>query len=235
MEAFAPFLYNALRNHAEHQVCSIAVGTVGDICRALNKKILPYCPTIMGLLLQNLQSPQLHRQVKPSILACFGDIALAINGDYISFLDISMQVLIQASQTQAARDDHEMFEYIETLQENILAAYTGIIQGLKSSHDDSLAKNHHHHSASVQAMFPYIPLVMEFLHRVAEDANRSDIMTRAATGLLGDLADAFGNSIVEYLRYPWVDDLLRQCKASLQKPTKEVGKWARTVIKNVTS
>ena len=228
MEAFAPFLYAALRNHAEHQVCSIAVGIVGDLCRALNKKILPYCQTFMNLLLQDLQSPQLHRDVKPPILACFGDIALATAADYVSFLEVSMQVLAQASQTKAPEDDPEMIDYVEILRENILAAYTGIVQGLKT---DSHMKS----NRPLELLFPYVEFVMGFLHEITQDTHRSEALTRAATGLLGDLADAFGSSIAKYLRHPWVEELLRQCKASPEKSTKELGKWARIVIKNATS
>ena len=84
MEAFLPFLYAGLQNHQEYQVgkkeknqtikqanlffflfltpfylivqvCSISVGLVGDICRALGESVLPYCNTFMTFLLQNLQ------------------------------------------------------------------------------------------------------------------------------------------------------------------------------------
>lgn len=55
MEHFTPFLYLGLKNYQEYQVCVAAVGLVGDICRALNKEVLPYCPQIMTLLLENIQ------------------------------------------------------------------------------------------------------------------------------------------------------------------------------------
>jgi len=57
LEAFLPFLYAGLQNHQEYQVCSISVGLVGDICRAMGEGILPYCNTFMTYLLQNLQVP----------------------------------------------------------------------------------------------------------------------------------------------------------------------------------
>ncbi|KAK9709325.1 karyopherin Kap95, partial [Basidiobolus ranarum] len=90
LESFSPFLYSALQNHEEHQLCSIAVGLIGDICRALGEQVLPYCDTFMTLLVQTLQSSVLHRNVKPNILSCFGDIALAIGGNYESYVNISM-------------------------------------------------------------------------------------------------------------------------------------------------
>lgn len=93
VDAFAPYLYAALQNHAEYQLCSISVGLVGDLCRALGDKIQPYCDQLMTYLIQNLQSDILHRDVKPNILSCFGDIALAIGCRYEAYLVVSMTVL----------------------------------------------------------------------------------------------------------------------------------------------
>lgn len=36
------------------QVCSAAVGLMGDLCRALGSKVLPYCDKVMMVLLENL-------------------------------------------------------------------------------------------------------------------------------------------------------------------------------------
>jgi importin subunit beta-1 len=37
------------------QLSAIAVGLIGDICRALNEQVLPFCSDYMNCLLQNLQ------------------------------------------------------------------------------------------------------------------------------------------------------------------------------------
>ena len=55
MDSFTPFLYAALQNPEEHQMCSIAIGLVGDICRALNDLLVNYCDAIMSYLGQLLQ------------------------------------------------------------------------------------------------------------------------------------------------------------------------------------
>jgi importin subunit beta-1 len=46
-----PFLYEALNNHAEYQICAAAVGVVGDLSRSLLDKLAPYCDQIMTHLL----------------------------------------------------------------------------------------------------------------------------------------------------------------------------------------
>ena len=53
----------------EWQVCSVTVGVLGDISRALEDAIYPYCDGIMQTLLQNLQSEDVQRTIKPMILA----------------------------------------------------------------------------------------------------------------------------------------------------------------------
>jgi importin subunit beta-1 len=46
-----PFLYEALNNHSEYQICAAAVGVVGDLSRSLHEKLTPYCDQIMTHLL----------------------------------------------------------------------------------------------------------------------------------------------------------------------------------------
>ena len=36
------------------QVCAAAVGLMGDLCRALGVKVMPYCDETMVMLLENL-------------------------------------------------------------------------------------------------------------------------------------------------------------------------------------
>lgn len=55
MEAFAPYLYNALGNQEEPAICAMAIGLVSDVTRALNEKVQPYCDAFMNYLLNNLR------------------------------------------------------------------------------------------------------------------------------------------------------------------------------------
>ncbi|KAK9687195.1 karyopherin Kap95 [Basidiobolus ranarum] len=62
LESFSPFLYSALQNHEEHQLCLIALGLIGDICHG--EQVLPYCDTFMPLLVQTLQNPSLSDKIE---------------------------------------------------------------------------------------------------------------------------------------------------------------------------
>ncbi|CAA3006773.1 importin subunit beta-1 [Olea europaea subsp. europaea] len=53
MPAFFKYLEMGLQNFEEYQVCAVTVGVVGDICRALEDKILPYCDRIMTQLFED--------------------------------------------------------------------------------------------------------------------------------------------------------------------------------------
>ena len=77
-------------------MCSVSVGVLGDISRALEDAIYPYCDGIMQTLLQNLQSEDVQRTIKPMILACFSDIALAINDNFEKYLPHVLTMLQSA-------------------------------------------------------------------------------------------------------------------------------------------
>lgn len=153
MQSFEPFLTNALKNQEEPQLCSIAIGLVTDITRALDSKVQPFCDAFMNCLLNNLrvsntfralrfvseltssQSTTLGNQFKPAILQSFGDIAQAIGGAFESYLSVVAQVLQQAAgiSTQENAQNFEMLDYIVSLREGIMDAWSGIIMALRAS------------------------------------------------------------------------------------------------------
>jgi len=218
MNHFRPFLTLGLRNYEEHQVCSVAVGVVGDISRALGSKLIPFCDEIVSLLLQDLQNPLLNRDVKPPILSCFGDIALAIGGEFVKYLGVVMNILQQASTTTVDMNDYDLVDYLNQLREGIFEAYTGIIQGLRS---DSMADPH---------FVPYVSHVVNFVGFVYSDNSRSETVTRGAVGVLGDLAHALGQQVKQQLSQSFVKELLAECLKSDSTATQDVALWAKDVI-----
>ena len=133
MEAFVPYLYNALSNQEEQQLCAMAIGLTSDIARSLGELVAPYCDNFMNYLLNNLQSNALSQQFKPAILQCFGDIAQAIAGHFETYLEVVMGVLQQASGISVnSETNYEMIEYVVSLREGIMDAYGGIIIAMRS-------------------------------------------------------------------------------------------------------
>ena len=174
MEAFVPFLFNALGNQEEPGLCAMAIGLVSDFTRALGDRIQPHCDAFMNYLLNNLRSMTLGNQFKPAILQCFGDIAQAIGGHFETYLSVVAQVLQQAAninipQGQASM---EMVEYVMSLREGIMDAWVGVIQAMKGGGKSG-------------ALSPYVEPIFALLHSIAGDPNRSDSLMRSSMGVIG--------------------------------------------------
>jgi importin subunit beta-1 len=173
MDAFAPFLYKALDNQDEPSLCSMAIGLVSDITRALNEKVQPYCDQFMNRLLQALGSQSLGNTFKPAILQCFGDIAQAIGGAFETYLSVVAQVLSQAAGvTLAGSTSFEMLDYIISLREGIMDAWDGIVVAMKSG-------------GKVALLEPYIEPIFGLLKTVWQDANRTEPLMRSSMGVIG--------------------------------------------------
>jgi len=225
MPHFRPFLSLGLSNYEEHQVCAVAIGVVGDVCRALETKVLPYCDEIVQLLLRNLQNPALNRNVKPPILSCFGDIALAVGGNFEKYMQVTMSMLVQASSTAIDTDNPDLVEYLNQLREGIFEAYTGVLQGLRAD-DKSVAFE------------PYVMGTLDLIRQVAEgipQGTSTDDVIRAAAGVVGDLGSSLGVRGLKSLakqspHREYLKALLKEAKQSVNDQTKQVGVWAHNTI-----
>ncbi|KAL3481982.1 armadillo-type protein [Aspergillus californicus] len=222
MEPFSRFLYAALANQEEPGLCSMAIGLVSDISRALNEKILPYCDTFMNHLMGNLSSAT--NQLKPAILETFGDIAQAIGGQFESYLAVVGQVLKQASLVTASADvSVEMMDYVISLREGIMDAWGGILIAYKGK-------------PQVKSLLEFVDPIFELLRLISQDTNtRSEGLLRSCMGVLGDLADAFPDgTISHYFRHEWVTVLVRETRSNRDFNTRTIdtARWAREQVKN---
>ncbi|GAW22452.1 hypothetical protein EKO27_g12062 [Xylaria grammica] len=222
MEAFSPFLYNALANQEEPSVCSMAIGLVSDITRSMGERSQPYCDNFMNHLLNNLRSSALSNQFKPAILQCFGDIASAIGGHFETYLSVVAQVLQQAAAVTAAPDgSYEMYDYVISLREGIMDAWGGIIGAMKIS-------------SKTQALQPYVQSIFQLLNIIAQDLNKSESLMRSAMGVIGDLADAYPNGeLADAFRQDWLSVMIKETKSNrdFQSRTIETARWAREQVK----
>lgn len=222
MSEFYKYLEMGLQNFEEYQVCSISVGVVGDICRALDDKILPYCDGIMALLLKDLSSAELHRSVKPPIFSCFGDIALAIGAQFEKYLGYAIPMMQSASEVCAQMDtnDDEIMEYGNLLRRSIFEAYSGILQGFKDAKPDLLVPHARH--------------LLQFLEIVFRDKQRDEGVTKAAIAVLGDLADALGPNAKIFLKdCSFCADFIHECLESGDPQLKNTAMWTQGMIGHV--
>ena len=141
--------------------------------RSIENDILNYCNDIMTALVELLQNKVLHRSVKPPVLSCFGDIAMAIGAAFEPFLKMTLYMLVSASDIEVPQDDEELIEYLQSLREGILEAYTGIIQGLKDGGRISLIT-----PKDVENM-------VILLEKIASEADKDEEVLQKSVGLLG--------------------------------------------------
>ncbi|KIY91504.1 Importin subunit beta-1, partial [Monoraphidium neglectum] len=69
MPSFYPYLKAGLINHQEWQVCLTTVGVLTDVCDAVGDELAPYGDEVVGMLIHNLGSNDVHRSIKPQARA----------------------------------------------------------------------------------------------------------------------------------------------------------------------
>jgi importin subunit beta-1 len=214
---FAPCLITGLQNMEEYQVCTTAVCAVGDICRALTGgEMLPYCDVIMESLLALLQAQQLNRSVKPPILASFADIALSIGGGFEKYATVVLNMLQQAGTVGTeGSDDEDLIEYVNSLRESILEAYTGILHGLGDGE-------------KLDVMVPYLDPLLVFMERCSTDENKTTEVVKNCIALLGDLGQFFGAKMNGIYQQPYVSQLMQE--GMQDEELSEITRWACQMI-----
>lgn len=173
MAPFAPMLLATLDSMKDHPYAGkMAVTAVGDVARALNKKLVPFGDELMKRLLASLAHDEVSRDLKPIIICCLGDIAIAVEGYFSRYLQWVMRMLVDAGKIKFPQHDVDDMEYLNALREAILDCYTGLVQGMNSTQ-----------------MQPYIAEIMAFLVLVAQDPTVTSGVLRSAVGVVWDMAD----------------------------------------------
>lgn len=219
---FYKYLEMGLQNFEEYQVCSITVGVVGDIVRALNDKVLPYCDGIMQHLLRNLSSEALDRSVKPPIFSVFGDIALSIEENFEKYVPYAVPVMQRAAELCAQMDpnDDELMEYGNQLKCSIFEAYSGILQGFKNSKSE--------------VMLPYAQHLWQFIELVLKEKHSDVHLTKALAAVMGDLADVLGtNTKALFQDLTACANFLRECLGSDDDDLKKTATWTQERIRSI--
>jgi importin subunit beta-1 len=210
-----PAVQAGLQSKDEYQVVTVAVGTVGDMARALGKEILPHCDALITNMLELLKSSTIHRSVKPHVISLFADIAMAIEGDFERYSGVIMPILRQAGEVKIESEDEELIEYINTLRNSILEAYSGIVQGLSSAGKEDV-------------IIMFLESISEFLRFSAQDPNRSGEVLKSAVGLLGDLGQIYKSKSFALFKQPFVSQLINEAIQN-GSDAQEVGQWTQSV------
>ena len=220
----APAILSSLRNCKEPSLCTIAVGTVGDIVAALGTRTPEsFCDEFIGALLANVRSDDLPQSTRPPILSCFGDIALHTEGIFEKYLPVVMNVLDSAASAVDTIDpeNDEMLEFGEDLRESICEAFTGIIQGMKGK---------------ISVLTPYVPKFLQFIMSSGMAKQVSDPVLSHCVSVLGDLLNVFGSQtnrqhcpseLVNFVRNKQVQEMVERAMKSNNEETRDAAQWTR--------
>jgi len=226
MSHYIPYFRIGLQNFEDVQVCYMATGAVGDLCRALEGKITTYFDDILHILYTNLQNPVVDRKIKAAIITCFGDIALAVTGEFEKYLPPVVQMLQEASRTtlqDGPAGNEEWIEYLNSLREGVLEAYTGIIHGLREANKLHLFKEH-------------VTAVIMFVSSITEDKSANDSVMNAAVGVIGDLIFVFQHELTNFLAgAAFVTKLIEYASMRPDPKMQKTAQWLRDLLQRFSA
>jgi importin subunit beta-1 len=202
-------------------LCIVCVGVVVDICPAVGGNIQPYCDEIMGALTDCLKDGSAQRDIKPVVISCFGDIAMAICGAYEPYLQISTMLLMQAATAQPPQEDEDLIAFINNLRMSIMDAYSGIIFGLSDGQ-------------ALHLFVPNVASIMQFMQFLSTPGSLKDdeVLLKAVT-LLGDLGKLMGSQVKMQLNQPFVVQLVQEACTSSDEQLFTAGNWTRSIIEQL--
>ncbi|KAL4433025.1 hypothetical protein ABPG77_006452, partial [Micractinium sp. CCAP 211/92] len=172
-------------------------------------------------LLTNLQSQDVHRNIKPQILSAFGDIALAIGDRFekylqhvVAMLQSAMTLSVQQQQQQGA--DEDVADYNNLLRHGILEAWAGMFNGLSKERAEQYLK-------------PFAPPLLDFVEAIyADKAGQDDGVWKASAALLGDVASTLSAVGVLFQQKQYVQPFLQQL--AQDSTTADTANWASQMI-----
>ena len=127
--------------------------------------------------------------------------------------------------------NEDILEYNNQLRQGILEAYTGIFQGVSPARI-----NHWLYSANDQTGQPnaaQISFIIEFIEKIVQDEDaRDEGVTKAAIGLLGDMASTIQNIGTTLKGKNFYVRLIQESCASGDESLANTARWAGVAIQN---
>lgn len=194
----APLL-QGLDHAEEYHVCSVAVHVTCDVARAVGVAFQPWGDDVMKTLLKHLHDASVVRTVKNHIIACIGDIALALGGHFERYLSYVIPVLTQAAQVNYKHDDWDNVDYLQGLRESIIEAFSGILLGLSGDNKVALF-------VQQQGL---LGSIVNLINLIADDPNVTERVLRGTCGLIFDLVKLVGPAIAQQLKTPQVEKIIQ--------------------------
>ncbi|CAD25843.2 IMPORTIN BETA 1 SUBUNIT (KARYOPHERIN) [Encephalitozoon cuniculi GB-M1] len=166
-------------------VLNSVINLVGRLANTMGTDFNILATVLTSSLVQCLSSEATHRDLKPIILSVFGDIALALERNFESYLDMIVMLFQQISEL----DRHSDEVYVDELRKNAVQLVNCSLVAIGDS-------------SKVRSV---LPRIISIAHKIgAEDANgkaHGDIL-----GLIDDLVGMYGKNFG--LDESWIKDFL---------------------------
>eukprot|EP01069_Polyplicarium_translucidae_P008131 Polyplicarium_translucidae@DN3188_c0_g1_i2.p1 len=131
---FAKILHVGLTNHEDVAFCSRCIEIVGDVSRSLGPAVHPACDPLVRELYRLLHGRDVKPALKSKVLFTVGDVAMNIGPRFEGYLSPFLELLARAAQTkidEGPTENEDWVDYIRQLRDGVLAAYSGILYGLR--------------------------------------------------------------------------------------------------------
>jgi importin subunit beta-1 len=216
MAAVQPYLTLALVD-TELPTCKTAIGVVADLAQALGAHMVPYLEQLMTILGTQLRLALVKRELRPVILLCFGDVATLVGAAFEPYVDFVMSICLAALEIEPEDQLLDTLDYVLNVKEACLDAYVGVVAGC---------------AERPAVVLPYMQQIFLFIQHVLVDPNMllTDLVARAAVGLLGDVAAIFPQGeLKQAYAQPWMLEFIKKTRANaaFQPLTRDAARWAR--------
>lgn len=173
----------------------------------------------------------MHDYIKPAAYSCIGDLAMAIGASMEKYLQYWLAALQQGCAAAKLLNDEistdegydeDKRNYLNALCEGIFDGYTGVVQGLKAAQQ--------HMPGATSAFLQPVALqggCLMLVEIISNDKDKAESVIRTAVGLLGDLAETYGDNVKELLRSKPCRDLITQASdGERDEDTAQIVRWA---------
>jgi importin subunit beta-1 len=240
------YLLHGISNSVEVETCKICIGVVGDLYRNLGQKsdgsgspMMKDTTEVITALLTTFHKAGVDETIKPHILSCFGDIAMAIGGaQFVNYAKQVMEAINQATVTSARSTESEDFDVIDEindLRDGCLEAYVGILIALQGNPQPGQPPH-----ANVQLFFPVCEHIIGFIMACLRDKEVSDKVVGSAIGLVGDMIDTYkqpgpdGRPLAsKFLSQQFCQGLITIASQSDVEATQKLCPWVKQLMQKV--
>lgn len=194
-------LKNIEKPAVQPKLTEVSVSLIGNIAAACGNSIASLCDDLVSYLIHSMVDNELAIWVKPAIISCIGDIAIAVNGNFTRYLTYVMDLLFQAGGNSIITDDEDILDSIQRVRESVLEACSCIVESLRT--EDVGAP-----------LLQYVNGCILLIESVLQDTHHTISIRRNSLNLVFDIVRVLAkkNLKVDLCNYPVVKTLVEVCK-----------------------